>query len=139
MTTSEERTYPLVDIGLARRLEKTEATANIEFVEARAKVAPALGAQWQEIGGTYAMFDGVGSPLTQTFGLGMFEPVTAEPITAIEAFFSARGADVYHEVSPLADRSALAILSDRGYKPCELSTVLCQPLPATITSEAAAE
>jgi len=128
MTTSEERTYPLVDIGLARRLEKTEATANIEFVEARAKVAPALGAQWQEIGGTFAMFDGAGSPLTQTFGLGMFEPVTSETMASLEGFFKSRGADVFHEVSPLSDPTSLSFLNERNYRPIEFTSVMFRPI-----------
>jgi hypothetical protein len=54
--------YPFADIELARRLERTEARGNIDFVEARAKAFPDVGATWIEAGGTYAMFDGVGSP-----------------------------------------------------------------------------
>ena len=64
------QTYPFADIDLARRLERTEAQGNVDFVEARAKAFPDRGATWIEVAGTYAMFDGVGSPLTQTFGLG---------------------------------------------------------------------
>lgn len=122
--------YPLVDIELSRRLERMEGHANARFVESRARVVPALGACWIEAGGTYAMFDGVGSPLTQTFGLGIFEPVTAANLDAIEAFFAARGAEVFHEVSPLADPSALQLLNERGYRPCELTSILFQPLPS---------
>ena len=121
--------YPLVDVELSRRLERTEGHANARFVESRARVVPALGACWMEAGGTYAMFDGIGSPLTQTFGLGMFEPVTGATLDAIEAFFAERGAGVFHEVSPLADPSALQLLNDRGYRPCELTSILFQPLP----------
>ena len=63
------------DLSLARRLERTEAEANARFVRARASVSPESGATWMEVGGTYAMFDGVASPCTQTFGLGIFQPV----------------------------------------------------------------
>jgi GNAT superfamily N-acetyltransferase len=125
-----DTTYPLVDIELSQRLERTEGHANARFVESRARVVPDLGACWIEVGGTYAMFDGVGSPLTQTFGLGMFEPVTAATLDAIEVFFRERGAEVFHEVSPLADPSALQLLNDRGYRPCELTSILFQPLPS---------
>jgi len=31
---------------------------------------------WIEVGGTYAMFDGPSSPVTQTFGLGIFQSPT---------------------------------------------------------------
>ncbi|MBK8058731.1 MAG: hypothetical protein IPK33_12990 [Gemmatimonadetes bacterium] len=79
-------------------------------MESRALHAPALGATWSEVGGTYAMFDGVGSPLTQTFGLGLFAAPSADDLQALEDFFRARGAEVFHEVSPLADPALLPLL-----------------------------
>jgi len=120
--------YPFADIKLARRLERTEAQGNIDFVEARAKAFPDVGATWIEVGGTYAMFDGVGSPITQTFGLGVFWPVTEEDMDRVEEFFRSRGAEVFHEVCPLADKSAFLLLSERGYKPIEFSNVLYRPI-----------
>jgi GNAT superfamily N-acetyltransferase len=89
---------------------------------------PTLGAAWQDFGGTYAFFVGADSPMTQTFGLGMFEPVTADSLAAIEAFFTERGAATMHEVSPLAGVETYALLVERGYTPIELSTVLLQRL-----------
>lgn len=131
--------YPLVDLALARRLERAEGHANARFIQSRARISPGLGACWLVAGGAYAMFDGVGSPLTQTFGLGLFEPVTADVLDRIEGFFSSRGADTFHEVSPLADPSALALLNARGYRPCEFTSVTVQPLapeqdPPAVTS-----
>ncbi|MBK6845636.1 MAG: GNAT family N-acetyltransferase [Gemmatimonadetes bacterium] len=118
----------VTDLALARRLERAEGSANAAFVESRALHAPALGATWSEVGGTYAMFDGVGSPLTQTFGLGLFAAPSADDLQALEDFFRARGAEVFHEVSPLADPALLPLLSGRGYHPIELTTVLRLPL-----------
>ena len=66
----------LTDLVLARRLERAEAQSNVDFVEARARVFPDSGATWVDVAGAYAMFDGVTSPLTQTFGLGLFDAVT---------------------------------------------------------------
>jgi hypothetical protein len=109
--------YVLADLGLARRLERAEARANASFVEARARVSPSIGAEWIEVAGTYAMFDGVDSPCTQTFGLGVFVVPEAAHLDAIETFFQDRGAPVYHEVSPLADKSLAPMLSSRGYEP----------------------
>src|SRR5690606_34309491 len=80
--------------------------------------------------GAHAMFDGVGSPLTQTFGLGMFEPPTAAGFDELESFFVSRGADVFHEVSPLSDPSTMAQLNERGYRPCELTRVMFRPIPS---------
>ncbi|MBK6496406.1 MAG: GNAT family N-acetyltransferase [Gemmatimonadetes bacterium] len=116
------------DLTLAQRLERTEARSNAAFVEARARLMPEVGAAWQDFEGTYAMFDGVGSPLTQSFGLGVFGEVTDAHLAALEQFFDARGAASQHEMSVLAGNAALAPLAARGYRPIELSTVLCQPV-----------
>ena len=102
--------YPFADIDLARRLERTEAQGNVDFVEARKKAFPDRGATWIEVAGTFAMFDGVGSPLTQTFGLGIAEPISAEQLDTIEEFFRSRGAEVFHEVCPLADASVFELI-----------------------------
>ena len=120
--------YPFADIDLARRLERTEARGNVEFVEARARAFPDRGAMWIEVAGTYAMFDGVGSPLTQTFGLGISEPITGEQMDTIEEFFRSRGAEVFHEVCPLADVTVPQLIKERNYQPVEFSNVLYRPI-----------
>jgi hypothetical protein len=128
MNNATDHTQSFSDLALARRLERTEAHANAEFVEARARLYPDSGAQWIEVAGAYAMFDGVGSPLTQTFGLGVFQPLTPEELDVIENFFRARQSPVFHEVSPLADASVLALLNERGYRPIEFTSVMRLPL-----------
>ena len=116
------------DLALARRLERAEAEANARFVEARAALFPQSGARWIEVAGTYAMFDGVASPCTQTFGLGIFQAASGQDLDTIETFFREREAPVFHEVSPLAHASLLPLLTQRGYVPCELSSVMFRPL-----------
>ena len=128
MTNANAEQLPFSDLALARRLERAEARSNADFVAARARVSPASGAEWIEVGGAYAMFDGVGSPLTQTFGLGLFDTVTGAEMTRLEEFFQARGAEVFHEVSPLADLSLLPLLNERGYQPIEFTSVLYRPI-----------
>jgi GNAT superfamily N-acetyltransferase len=128
MTTTIEQPFPFSDLALSRRLEKAEARGNAEFVEARARLFPQYGAQWIEVAGTYAMYDGVSSPLTQTFGLGLFQEVTSVDLEIIEQFFQQRGAQVFHEVSPLADVALLALLNERGYQPIELTSVMFRPI-----------
>jgi len=118
----------LSDLALSRRLERTEASANAHFVEARARALPASRAQWIEVAGAYAMFDGVQSPCTQTFGLGLFQMPMAEDMDRIEEFFRDRHAPILHEVSPLADPAVLPLLSGRGYRPVELTTVMFLPI-----------
>src|SRR5918992_268459 len=119
MAYALEQEYPFADIELARRLERTEARGNANFVEARAEAFPELGARWIEVAGAYAMFDGPASPLTQTFGLGVFQPITSEDLDQIEQFFEARGAAVFHEVCPVADQSVFTLLQERGSQPVE--------------------
>ena len=115
---------------LSQKLERTEARANADYVETRARLFPNSGATWIEVAGAYAMFDGVESPITQTFGLGVFENVTNECLDRLEAFFKERGAPVFHEVSPMADPSILTLLNERGYHPIELTSVMCRGLSA---------
>jgi Acetyltransferase (GNAT) family len=112
------------DLNLSRRLEKTEGRANADFIEARARTSPDSGATWQQVCGAYLMFDGADSPLTQTFGLGLYDSVSAGELHQIEQFFEDRGAQVFHEVSPLAEPTLMTLLNVRGYQPCELTTVL---------------
>ncbi len=76
------------------------------------------------------MFDGVNSPVTQSFGLGIFEELSAETLETLERFFRERGAPVMHEVSPLAGVRALELLCERGYSPVELSSVMYKPVEA---------
>ncbi len=137
MTPSRKEHYPFADIDLARRLERTEAQGNVNFVEARAEAFPDVGAQWIEVAGGYGMFDGAGSPLTQTFGVGVFQPISAAELDQFEEFFRSRGADVFHEVCPLADSSVFTLFRERGYKPIEFSNVLYRPISPDLRLHAA--
>jgi hypothetical protein len=118
------------DVALARRLEATEGRGNAAFVDAQARIDPASGAIWTMVGGTSAMFAGVGSMITQTFGLGIHQPVIEKELDTIEHFFRSRGSAVFHEVCPLSGVDVHALLARRGYIPVELSTVLYQPIDA---------
>lgn len=122
--------FPFSDLALARRLERAEGTANKLFVEARARLNPDSGACWIEAAGAYAMFDGVQSPLTQTFGLGLFEPPSDDDLATLERFFRDRAAQVHHETSPVAGHELVKRLVDRGYHPIEYTSVLYQPIAA---------
>jgi hypothetical protein len=116
------------DLELARRLERAEATGGARFVEARSRLSPDAGAQWIEVAGVYAMFDGPASPVTQTFGLGLFAELTTADLERLEVFFQERGAPVVHEVSPLAGVPVADLLSRRGYRPVEFTSVMYQLL-----------
>jgi GNAT superfamily N-acetyltransferase len=112
------------DLALARRLERAEGAACAGFVDARARMFPECGASWIDVGGAWAMFDGVDSPITQSFGLGMFGPGTDESIATMEEFFRQRGSAPFHEVSPLAGKDLFLLLNARRYEPFELTSVM---------------
>ncbi|MGV8121577.1 MAG: GNAT family N-acetyltransferase [Candidatus Xenobiia bacterium LiM19] len=116
------------DIELSRRLERAEGYACAKFAEARRRLFPDSGAEWIECAGAFAVFDGVDSPVTQSFGLGIFEELSAASLDMIERFFLDRGAPVLHEVSPFAGIAALNLLCARNYRPIEISSVLYCPV-----------
>jgi GNAT superfamily N-acetyltransferase len=116
------------NLALSRRLERAEGNACVEFARARRRLFPESGAEWIECGGGYAVFDGVESPITQSFGLGIFEELSAGTLDVMEKFFQDRGAPVQHEVSPLAGPAALEMLCARKYRPFEISSVLYRPV-----------
>jgi GNAT superfamily N-acetyltransferase len=121
-------TYPLSDIHLSRRLERCEADTNASMIESRARIEPDTGAAWIDVNGTYALFDGVHSPLTQTFGFGVIADPTDDDLAKLEEFLASRGAPVFHEVSAMAPAETLEILGRRGYRPVELTSILYQPI-----------
>jgi GNAT superfamily N-acetyltransferase len=128
MSCSEEPVFS--DLALARRLEAAEGDACAQFALTRRRLFPDSGSEAIRIAGADVVYDGVDSPTTQTFGLGMFEDATPEALDRIEYFFSERGSSTQHEVSPFAGATALQLLCDRGYQPVEISNVLHRPVEA---------
>jgi GNAT superfamily N-acetyltransferase len=114
------------DLALSRRLERAEGHACAQFAEARRRLCPGSSAAWIEVAGAYAVFDGVDSPVTQSFGLGVFETLSPPSLETIERFFFDRGGAPVHEVSPHAGVAALDLLCARNYRPVEISNVLCR-------------
>lgn len=123
---------PFADLALSRRLDRAEGYACAGYADARRRLVADSGTGWIECAGAYAVFDGVDSPVTQSFGLGLFEELSPATLDVIERFFRDRGAPVFHEVSPFAGVAALGLLCSRQYQPVEISTVLYQPVePST--------
>jgi GNAT superfamily N-acetyltransferase len=119
---------PFSGLALARRLERAEGAACAEFAVARRRLFPESGSEWIECAGAYAVFDGTDSPVTQSFGLGLFEELSEAAMETVERFFFERGAPALHEVSPLAGVAAVNLLCARGYRPVEISSVLYRPV-----------
>jgi hypothetical protein len=125
------------NLALGRRLERAEGQACVEFAEARRRLFPESGSEWIECAGAYAVFDGIGAPTTQSFGLGIFEELTAAGLGVVERFFVEHGAQAMHEVSPLAGVAALDLLCARGYRPVEISSVLYRAVEKPAAERAA--
>src|ERR1051325_6241725 len=111
-------------LELSRRLERAEGHACYRFAEARRRLFPDSGAGWTEIRGANVVVDGVDSPITQAFGLGIVEPLTSATLDRVEKFFFDRGAPAYLKVSPFAGVSAAQLQIGRGYCPVEISNVM---------------
>jgi hypothetical protein len=72
------------DLALSRRLERAEGYSSAQFAATRRRLFPESGAEWIECAGAYAVFDGIDSPVTQTFGLGIFETLSETALDVIE-------------------------------------------------------
>lgn len=84
------------DLALSKRLERAEGHACVQYAEARRRLFPHSGAEWMECAGAYAVYDGIESPITQTFGLAIFEELSPAALDVIEHFFLDRSAPVLH-------------------------------------------
>lgn len=121
--------------SLSQKLERTEARANAEFVHSHLKMIPDSNSEWIDVNGTYAMFDGAESPLTQTFGLGLFSETIESDLEMIENFYSRFSAPVFHEVSPMADPEHINILLKKGYQPIEMTSILYKLLSKEVANK----
>ena len=118
----------LVDLGLARRLEAADASANVEYARAHAAWRPDEGATWIGVAGGCAVYAGPASPLTQAVGLGLAGAVGEQEMERLEDFFRSRGAPATIELCPLADASLNKHLAARGYHLDGLTDKLFLPL-----------
>jgi hypothetical protein len=104
------------DLALVRRIEMGEAMNAAECGE------------YIEIGGGYAAFAGVNSPLTHAIGLGLHGPVSPNDFDRMEDFYRARGSSVNLDLSPQADWSMFELMAARGYRIVECNNVLAGPV-----------
>ena len=124
------------DLAMSQRLERAEGFACAQHAEARRRLDPSKCAEWIQCGGAIAVFNGSDSPVTQSFGLGIFEELSAVTLDKVEDFFKAHSAPVFHEVSPFAGAEAFALLCARGYRPVELSNVVYQEVEKPVAAKA---
>jgi hypothetical protein len=104
-----------------RRCEIAGIRSGIETVR---RLYPEERAASVEIAGGLAVFTGVDSPLSQTYGVGTLAPVTAEEVAQITEFYQSRGATPRVFVTPMADPTLGRILAAAGYAPTEYENVM---------------
>jgi len=139
MVRRETREPLFVDFGLSRRLELAEAETAAECVRAAVAQRPGLGASVESIAGGQAVFLGVGSPLTQSTGVGMDAEVTNEDFARLEDFFFSRGAAVNAETSPFAHPTLFEHFVKHGYRASEHSSALVRRLESSVWPSPGAE
>jgi hypothetical protein len=104
------------DLALVRRIEMGEAMNAAECGD------------FIEVGGGYAAFAGVNSPLTHAIGLGLNGAVSAAEFDRMEAFYTARGSPINLDLYPQADWSMFEFMAARGYRIVECNNVLAGPV-----------
>ena len=116
------------DLSLARRLEAMEAFACVDTSKSVARFHPEITAASEAIAGGWAVFTGVGSPISEARALGMSGPVTEADMERLESFYRSRGDAIRIEVCPLADPSLHELLAQRAYRLLEFSNMLVRPI-----------
>ena len=113
---------------LAQRLELAEALDGVLAAQAMIARNPESGAAVQMIGGGYALFAGLSSPLTHAIAVGMNGPVTAAAFDELQQFFRDRAAPVTIDLCPHADPTLIEFLRVRRFSLAEMNSVLIRPL-----------
>lgn len=116
------------DAALARRLEDAEARGTVEYAQAQARLRPEAGTAEVPVAGGYAVYAGLGSPLSRAVGLGLNGPIQAADLEQVEDFYHGRGAPAAVDLCPLADSSLRELLGRRGYRPAEFNNVWVRPV-----------
>jgi GNAT superfamily N-acetyltransferase len=111
--------FSSADLALAQRIEAGHAHSASVFAASDAI---------ERIGGGWAVFQSVDSPMTQAIGIGMNGAVSAVELDRLEAFFYDRGSPAIIDLCTLADPSLQALVQQRRYTVREISNVMARRL-----------
>jgi GNAT superfamily N-acetyltransferase len=111
--------FSSTDMALARRIEAGHAHS--------ARISTP-GVSIEEVGGGWAIFHRVDSPVTQAIGLGMRGPVESRDLDRLEAFYHSQGSAAIIDQCTLADPSFVTMIHERGYMVREITNVLARRL-----------
>jgi GNAT superfamily N-acetyltransferase len=122
------RKFSSADLDLARRIEATDAASVSAMARTLAQTRPNLGAAAEPACGGYAVFGGVGSPMTHAMGIGMSGPVEEAEFDRMEAFFRSRGSPSLIDLCPMADPTVARYVQERAYRVIEFNNILVRGL-----------
>lgn len=118
---------------LAQRMELAQAEASAAWAKAHHQRKLESDVALLSIGGGYAIFAGVDSPLTQVLGMGLREDITEDHLIKLESFYGEKSAPVNIELAPFFDQGLLKLFGTKHYHLIELSNVLLYPLSRAST------
>jgi hypothetical protein len=117
---------PAGTLALARRIEAAWGATSADSARAYGAANPGKPSDVETIGAAVATYFGIGSPLSQAQGFGLFGPATDVDLDRFDAFYAGRGASPAVEVATLADPGLLPALCRRGYRVAEQTHVLAR-------------
>jgi GNAT superfamily N-acetyltransferase len=129
------------DRALAARIEAAEAATALALARALQQVNPKTVAAAEPALGGYALFGGVGSPMTHALGIGMTGAADEAAFDRMEEFFRSRGSASLIDLCPMADPTVIRMVHERGYHVIEFNNILvrevvAEPVPEIGTREA---
>lgn len=110
------------------RIGKSGIEIMRSMVDTSQRVKPHLGAEGIELAGGYGAYLGANGPCTQAGGMGVFEPITAGQLDALEAFYRTRKSRIQFKLSPLCDPHSASLAVSRATRVEEFEQVLAMPV-----------
>jgi len=133
-TSAPARAHPdrQAPLDRARRVMESALRLSAAYIRVLQEMRPRVAAATLPVAGGLAVYAGIGSPLTQAFGLGLGGPVLDADLARLEGFYLSRGVPVQIELSTLADPTLKALLERRGYQAGHCTLALERALPGPV-------
>jgi GNAT superfamily N-acetyltransferase len=116
--------FSSADQNLAVRLEAAEAGNLLKMAQTATASLPDIA--FEPYAGGFAVFAGVGSPMTHAMGIGLRGSVAQDEMERMETFFRDRGSACFIDLCPMADISVISFLRSRPYRAIEFNNVLAR-------------
>jgi GNAT superfamily N-acetyltransferase len=118
--------FSSADLVLAARLEVADATNVMRMAQSAAGNVESVA--FEPFAGGFAIFAGIGLPMTHAMGIGMRGAVSQEELERMEAFFRDRGSACIIDLCPMADTSVIAFIQSRPYRVVEFNNVMARKI-----------